>query len=108
MNQDELWFDVDTLAFDVYSHFDARKRVLPTTQDALLFIATELAEASELDLARRPYLRNHAKEPYTPERYAEELGDIIYMAIIAGRVEGVDAIGAMLAKMQRQLEAEHA
>lgn len=94
---------LDPLTYEVIETFNALGRVWPTTQDALLFIHTEVSEAAELDLARRPYLRNHVKEPYTPERYAEELGDAIYMAIIAGRVEGVDAVQAMRDKMARHL-----
>ena len=99
---------LDPLTYEVVETFNALGRVWPTTPDALLFIHTEVSEAAELDLARRTYIRNHVKEPFTKERYAEELGDIIYMAIIAGRAEGVDAVAAMRAKMQKQLEAEHA
>ncbi len=94
------------LAADVRSHFIIRKKVWPTVEDALLFIVTELAEATELLLAQRVYNRNNPenKEPYRPLRFAEELGDVIYMAIVTGLVVGVDPVQSMLDKMNRQLQ----
>lgn len=92
------------LTDEVLKHFEKMGRVWPSVEDALLFIATELAEATELVLAEKPYVRNHAKEPFSPGRFAEELGDIIYMCVIAGQTRGVDPVEAMLAKMFRQVE----
>lgn len=89
---------------EVLNHFETMGRVWPSTEDALLFIATELAEATELVLAEKAYKRNHAKEPFSPGRFAEELGDIVYMCVIAGQTRGVDPVEAMLAKMFRQVE----
>ncbi len=97
---------MNQVAYDVLKHFHEMKRVEPTIEDALLFIGTELAEASELVLARKPYRRNHAKEAFSKERFAEELGDIIYMCIIAGYEEAVDPVQAMLDKMAAQLRAK--
>jgi hypothetical protein len=91
---------------DVLKHFVEHKRIQPTIKDALGFIVTELAEVWELDLAREPYIRNHPedKEPFTKERFAEELGDVVYMCIIAGSIEHVDVIDAMYKKMQDGLD----
>jgi hypothetical protein len=88
--------------YDVVNHFNAKGRMWPNVKDALGFALTELAEAWELDLARTPYIRNHPgdKEPFTKERFAEELGDVIYMCIIAGWVENVDVVDAMYEKMK--------
>lgn len=91
------------LSATVVDHFEKRKKVWPTVQDALLFTMSELAEAIELVLARTPYRRRHPeeKEPFSTERFSEELGDVIYMAIIAGEVEGVDPITALIKKMNQ-------
>ena len=88
----------------VLADFRERRRQTPSTEDALLFIQTELAEATELVLAKpnKKYLRNSPKEPFSKARFAEELGDIIYMTIIAGYTENVDPLMAMKNKMEEQ------
>lgn len=89
----------------ILNHFELTKRVSPTVEDGLLFIGTELAEASELILREKTYLRNHPdKESYSPERFAEELGDVIYMAMITGSVRGVNPLAAMFEKMKKHVE----
>lgn len=75
----------------------------PSIEDLLIWIGIELSEASELNLARKPYRRNHPKESYSPERFAEELGDVIFAALVAGLSENVDPLQAMLDKMEKQL-----
>ena len=89
-------------------HFDGRKRVWPTTEDGLLWMVTEIAETFELVSARKSYIRNNPenKEQFTKERFAEELGDVIYMAIVTGLVEGVNPIEAMFNKMKNQINEE--
>lgn len=88
----------------VVDHFDFAGRSWPTLEDGLLFLLTEVAEASELVLRSpaKDYKRNHPKEGYSQERFAEELGDIIYMAIVTGKVARVDPIRAMLQKMSKE------
>lgn len=102
------YFGKNELYSIVTDHFFGLKRVTPSTEHALLFIGTELSEASELLLSRVAYRRNHPndKESFSKERFAEELGDIIYMAIIAGYVEGVDPVEAMIKKMESQIKKE--
>ena len=85
------------IANAVIWHFNGRDRVWPTIEDGLLFTETELSEAIELWLARKNYKRNNPddKEKHTKERFAEELGDIIYMVMITGAVEEINPIDAM-------------
>ena len=91
-------------AEQVIDHFEAKGKVWPNITDGLLFTQTELSEAIELILGKdREYVRNNPddKEAYTPERFAEELGDVIYMCIITGVVAGVNPIDAMHNKMRK-------
>jgi len=97
-----------TLAEAIAYHFDGRGRVWPTTEDSLLWMITEIAESFELLSAKKNYVRNNPddKEPFSKERFAEELGDVIYMAMITGMVEGVNPLDAMLNKMNNQIRKE--
>lgn len=94
----------------VVKHFNSKGRRWPSPHDALLFLFTEIAEATELYLSQpiKAYVRSHPeqKEPYSEERYAEELGDVIYMAIVAGAVMGVDPVEAMVERMSLELGEE--
>ena len=96
------------IAEAVNYHFDGRQRVWPTTEDGLLWMITEIAETFELVSARKSYVRNNpdGKEQFTKERFAEELGDVIYMAIITGLVEGTNPVEAMFKKMREQINEE--
>lgn len=90
------------LSKQVLKHFETKGRVWPSVEDALLFMMTEVAEAIELILIRKKYVRNHPehKEFFTPARFAEELSDVIYMAVIAGEVEGVDPLNELRERMK--------
>jgi len=94
------------LAHEIKTHFIEKGREWPSVEDALLFVTTEVAEAMELVLAmpHRKYKRNHPedKEPFSRERLADELGDIIYMCMITGLVQNVNPFEAMLNKMQKE------
>ena len=98
----------DWLAFAIKYHFEGRSRVWPTVEDGLLWSMTELAEAFELWSAKKNYVRNNPneKEKYSDERFAEELGDVIYMAMITGLVVGVNPLEEMIKKMRTQIEKE--
>lgn len=100
--------DPAMLAEAIAYHFDGRGRMWPTTEDSLLWMITEIAEAFELLSAKKNYVRNNPddKEPFSKERFAEELGDVIYMAIITGLVEGVNPLDALLNKMNNQIKKE--
>lgn len=90
----------------VLSYFEARQLKMPETEyQALGFLNTELGEAYELLLARSSgWVRNNPqdKSGYSDEKFAEELGDVIMMAIITGHVAGVDALEALKAKIVRK------
>jgi len=43
---------------------------------------------------------------WSAQAFAEELGDVIFMAMVAGMREGLDPLEAMLKKMKRKLD-EH-
>jgi len=98
------------LEHEIVHYFNKRKLVWPTDADtALQFALTEMAEATELLLARKSdWKRNNPgnKEAFTPAKLSEELGDIIMMVVIAGLVEGLSPINALIAKMERKLEEQ--
>lgn len=91
----------------VSDYYEARGLVWPDAREALLWALTELAEAAELELADDDWVRNNpeSKEPWDSQRFAEELGDVIFMCIVAAMVEGEDALQAMIDKMGRKLTA---
>lgn len=91
----------------VSDYYEARGLVWPDARAALLWALTELAEAAELELARDEWVRNNPgdKEEWSSERFAEELGDVIFMCIVAAMVEGEDALQAMTDKLGRKLTA---
>jgi len=92
----------------IHDHFEGRGRLWPTIEDGLLWIVTEIGECFELLSSKKAYIRNNPqdKEPYSKERFAEELGDIIYMAMITGMVEEVNPLYALLEKMEKQIDKE--
>lgn len=96
-----------TLYVQKYMH-ERKGFVIPDARDAILWSQTEVAEAIELLMARKQWLRNHPvdKEQWSPERFAEELGDAILMLIIAGIVEDVDPTWAMMSKIADKLNEQ--
>jgi hypothetical protein len=93
----------------VKHYFEQRQLKQPNFTDAMKFVITEIAEVTELDLARpdNGWVRNHDKEAYSPERMAEELGDAIMMLLVAGWAEGVDPLKALEDKIQVKLLERH-
>lgn len=93
----------------IKGYYQLRGLKWPTTEEALMWLQTELAEVYELLLAKAGgWIRNNpdSKEVYIDDRLAEELGDVIMMAIVAGVQSNVDPITALLNKIQRK-EGEH-
>ena len=104
-----LDFDGATnIRFAIKHHFDGLEKLMPTTEDALLFMDTESAEAKELLLACKPYVRNHPenKERYSKERFSEELGDVIYMAMVASATVGMNPLQSIQEKMEFKIHKE--
>jgi len=100
--------DAYIIASTIDFHFRGRGRVQPTVEDGLLWMVTEIGECFELWSAQKDYKRNNPddKEAYSKERFGEELGDVVYMAIITGLVAGVNPLAAIFLKMKKQIEKE--
>ena len=89
----------------VINHFAVSGKTWPDVWRALAFVHTELAEVYELLLARDGgWQRNHAHEQFSPDRLAEELGDVLMMVLVAGIVAEVDPVVALLQKIAPDLE----
>lgn len=84
-----------------------RQRVWPPDADtALMWALTEMGEATELLLERKAdWVRNNPGKhpPFSKDRLAEELGDIIMMVVIAGMVEDVNPIVALRNKLKSHI-----
>jgi hypothetical protein len=99
---------------DIYQQlrfeFSFRQLVMPDNADqATDFALTELGEVKELLLNRmKVWNRNNPqdKHKFSKARLADELGDVIRMCIVAGLVEGLDPLEAMILKSRRKVE-EH-
>jgi NTP pyrophosphatase (non-canonical NTP hydrolase) len=92
---------LDPLTEFVYWYFEFKDLYPPTLEEACQFIATEVGELNEVLVSRNfRWKRNNPqdKHDYSPEHLAHELGDIIYMCIIAGRAAGVDPVAAIYEK----------
>lgn len=90
----------------VEKYYDLRSYKWPDTYQALGWVITELGEVHEILLGRdEGWVRNNSenKPGWDKEKYAEELGDVIFMVIVAGIVEEVDPVDAMLKKMERKI-----
>lgn len=80
-----------------------------SADEATDWALTELAEVKELLLARKGgWVRNNPENhpEFDKERLAEELGDVIRMCIVAGVVEEVDPLEAMVVKSRRKMNEE--
>lgn len=91
----------------VRRYYDKRQLKWPTFDEAMKFVHTEIAEVYELDLSRiGGFVRNHPenKSQFSKDALAEELGDAIFMLLVAGYSEGVDPLDAMQKKMKDRLE----
>lgn len=82
-------------------YYQTRGLKMPTFDDAIKFLYTELAEVHELDLADRGYVRNNPqnKPKYSDEQMASELGDALQMIIVAGMTKGLDPMTALIDKL---------
>jgi NTP pyrophosphatase (non-canonical NTP hydrolase) len=95
------------LAELIQTYYTHRGLKWPNVDKALQFLETEKAEVYELLLARDGgWKRNNPgnKPAFNRERLAEELGDCIMMAMVAGIVEGVDPVEALVNKIHRKLQ----
>ncbi len=89
-------------------HHTRRGLKFPNEWEALAFAQTELGEVYELLLAEIPgWTRNHPErhEGFTGERFAEELGDVIMMVMMAGMARGVNPLDALAKKLYAKIRA---
>lgn len=95
---------------NVLAYFYFRELKMPDTEyEALGFLVTELGEVYEQLLAKTEgWVRNNPqnKEEHSTVLFAEELGDVIMMALIAGYVGGADPIAALHLKMARKMKEQ--
>lgn len=108
MNENYMLFATDVKNLIEY-YYHKRGLKWPDFNDAMKFVLTEIGEVYEIDLTRTGgWVRNNPdNKPITfdKERLASELGDVIMMVMVAGIVEGVDPLQALLNKIHRKLEA---
>jgi NTP pyrophosphatase (non-canonical NTP hydrolase) len=91
----------------INDYYTQRGLKFPDSWQALAFATTEMGEAYEFLLQRDGgWVRNNpeSKPVWDQQAFAEELGDLIMMVVVAGIAEGVDPIQAMLGKMERKLQ----
>lgn len=95
-----------SLVDEIKYYFKKRGLVHPDIWSALGWAQTELGEVYEVLLSRGNWVRNNPQDHpvKTDNDLAEELGDVIFMLIIAGIEVGVDPIQAMRDKMKRKLK----
>ncbi len=93
------------LATDIYSYYEARDLKWPTSEEAILWVITELGEAIEPLMARKGnWVRNNKEgQEFTAEWFGTELGDVVMMVMVAGMQAGVDPIRHLRQKMARKL-----
>jgi len=96
---------------DIYDfigvYFDSRQLKVPTLSESLLWLTTEVGEVADAALSMEDkWARNNPdSHPFTSsEDVADELGDIIFMAIVAGRTINKNPLHNMLNKMNRKMK----
>lgn len=95
------------LVKNIKDYYEKRQLKHPDIWEALGWSICELGEVYEVLLSMKGgWIRNNPeKHPTkTKEDLAEELGDVIFMLIVAGIEEGLDPIQALENKMSRKLK----
>jgi NTP pyrophosphatase (non-canonical NTP hydrolase) len=85
----------------IKEYYEKRGLVWPNFDNAMKFVATEIGEVYEIDLDRNTWVRNNPedKPKFNKDDLAKELGDVLMMVMVAGIVEGVDPLDALLGKI---------
>ena len=101
MSESALLFEL------VKNEFVLRNKVRPTVSEAILWMLTELAEVAEIQLALGAWVRNNpeTKPDYDLNKLSEELGDVIYMALVTGMVAEVDPLQSLENKLKMHILA---
>jgi NTP pyrophosphatase (non-canonical NTP hydrolase) len=98
---------MSNLAVKIKDYYEKRQLVHPTVWEALGWVSAELGEVYEVLMSWNPkWVRNNPQDHpvKSKEDLAEELGDVIFMLVMAGLSEGVDPIEALEKKMERKLQ----
>lgn len=90
----------------IEAEFVTRGKIFPTTEEAMLWLQTELGEATDELMMKKKWVRNNPNKEtdFDPDLFETELSDIIYMALVAGMVEGVDPMQALIEKTELHLK----
>ncbi len=105
---EENWEKLDGLVKDIICYYKARGLKWPANYwEAMGWFDTERGEATELYLVKDEdgWVRNNPSEQpkFSTEKFGEEIGDMIMLAVVAGIVEGVDPISLLRNKMKSKL-----
>ena len=87
----------------IHKEYKARGLKWPTETEAVLWAMTELGEVCEALLGKSPgWVRNNPAD-HDDYDFAEELGDVIRMCLVAGYAVGIDPLLAMVEKSKRKM-----
>jgi NTP pyrophosphatase (non-canonical NTP hydrolase) len=99
-----------SLMDEIIEYAETRQYKMPDLWEAMAWVNAEIGEVYEVMLSKGGWVRNNPdKHPEKgDEELAEELGDVIFMVMMAGYSKGVNPLEAMKAKMKRKLEDKKA
>lgn len=104
--QSELMINAGKILRDrIVYYYMVRGLKWPNTDQAMAWAITEYAEAVELLFSKGDWIRNNPedKEGFSKERFAEEIGDVIFMLLVACVNEEVNPFKALVDKMDKKL-----
>lgn len=98
--------DKPDLMEEIVKYTSIRQYKMPNLWEAMAWLSTEVGEVYEIMLSSGNWVRNNPEDHPVKgnDELAEELGDIIFMVMLAGYSEGVNPLEAMKEKMKRKLE----
>jgi hypothetical protein len=93
-----------SLSATITLYYEARGYAEPTTYEAMAWAQTEIAEAYEILLASKQWVRNHPEDHPTrfdAYQFGKELGDAVMMLLKAGFTVGVDPLVCLEETLRR-------
>lgn len=86
---------------EVLRYYQARGLVTPSTDEAMLFLVSEIGELADALVSKRgQWVRNN---PDRERSIPDELADVLMMTIVLGNALGIDPVQALREKMAREL-----
>lgn len=79
--------------------------VSPDMKDAVCFVVTEAGETLDAVLRLQSYVRNHPEEG-SRQQVAEELGDVVFMAMVTANIMGFDLAAQIGMKLREMCKAK--